>query len=210
MVISPLAQDLFPHTFKLCSFPNLCSESSLIPKWLFPPPSCCHASLPLGSPGATADGQSRKAGVPGGGRGSPALHRRVVLYPYPPLPPVKLRHLMGALRGFHCSECSCYCATVFCVCAQGCGKSGAGWGGFNLSSGTCYTLQQEPGNHLDVISSKTGGFSLALALKHSIPHHPCLLLVSELWLCWSPGDGEMTELVERSNSCLHSLCCLFL
>lgn len=47
--------------------------------------------LSAGSPGAAGDGQSRKAGVPGGERGSPALLRRVVLHHYPPLPPVKLR-----------------------------------------------------------------------------------------------------------------------
>uniref|UniRef100_A0A669PIE1 Palmitoyl-protein thioesterase 1 n=1 Tax=Phasianus colchicus TaxID=9054 RepID=A0A669PIE1_PHACC len=75
----------------------------------------------VGSPGATADGQSRKAGVHGGGRGSPALHRRVVLHPYPPIPPVKLRGGTSQEHsgGFHCSECSCYCATVFCVCPWG-------------------------------------------------------------------------------------------
>lgn len=47
--------------------------------------------LSAGSPGAAGDGQSRKAGVPGGERGSPALLRRVVLQYYSPLPPVKLR-----------------------------------------------------------------------------------------------------------------------
>uniref|UniRef100_A0A8C9FYN6 Palmitoyl-protein thioesterase 1 n=1 Tax=Pavo cristatus TaxID=9049 RepID=A0A8C9FYN6_PAVCR len=74
-----------------------------------------------GSPGAAADGQSRKAGVPGRGRGSPALHRRVVLHPYPPIPPVKLRGGTSWEHSgrFHCSECGCYCATVFCVCLWG-------------------------------------------------------------------------------------------
>lgn len=47
------------------------------------------ASLSAGSPGAAGDGQSRKTGVPGGGRGPPARHRRVVLQHHPPLPPVR-------------------------------------------------------------------------------------------------------------------------
>lgn len=65
---------------------------------LQPPPAFGHGRagpqvmlFSAGSPGAAGDGQSRKAGVPGGERGSPALLRRVVLQYYPPLPPVKLR-----------------------------------------------------------------------------------------------------------------------
>uniref|UniRef100_A0A8C6ZG18 Palmitoyl-protein thioesterase 1 n=1 Tax=Nothoprocta perdicaria TaxID=30464 RepID=A0A8C6ZG18_NOTPE len=44
-----------------------------------------------GSPGAAGNGQSRKAGVPGGQGGPSALLGRVVLHHSPPLPPLKPR-----------------------------------------------------------------------------------------------------------------------
>lgn len=79
-------QSLTIHAFLHAGFPSHCQCLAVAG-----PQEVMVTLLSAGSPGAAGDGQSRKAGVPGGERGSPALLRRVVLHHYPPLPPVKLR-----------------------------------------------------------------------------------------------------------------------
>ena len=79
-------QSLSVSAFLHAGFPSHCQRLAVAG-----PREAMVILLSAGSPGAAGDGQSRKAGVPGGERGSSALLRRVVLHHYPPLPPVKLR-----------------------------------------------------------------------------------------------------------------------